>query len=65
LPITSEPRRMSGIDDLLSATALLPRPGWVTELSRYRSWGDAPFADRDRAVVRLFIVELLRAAEAG
>jgi hypothetical protein len=57
-PVTSEARRASDVDDLLVASALLPKPGWVIGFSLYRDWNERGFEERDRKVVRLFFTEL-------
>ncbi len=59
-PVVSEARRSADIDHFLVSTIRLDRPGHLTGLILYKDWGTPPFSPRDRRVVRLFHVELLR-----
>lgn len=59
-PVVSEARRSADIDHYLVSTVRLDRPGHLTGLILYKDWGTEPFTPRDRRLVRLFHVELLR-----
>lgn len=58
-PTVSEARKIAGIDDFVSSTFGL-RPGVLQGFGIYRACGDTPFNERERRLLRLFHVELLR-----
>jgi DNA-binding CsgD family transcriptional regulator len=58
--IVSEGRRSSRIDDNLISCFVLDRPGRIHGFQFYRPWGAKPFAMRDRNLLRLLHVELLK-----
>lgn len=59
-PTVSEARRFSGIDHFLCSMYRLGHLGSTTGFILYRRWGDAPFEERSRRLVRLFHAELLK-----
>jgi hypothetical protein len=59
-PIVSEGRRSCRIDDSLISCTVLGRPGRVQGFQFYRPWGGRQFTARDRSVVRLVHIELIR-----
>ena len=59
-PVVSEGRRSSRIDDSICSCFTLGRPGQVHGFQFYRPWGEPGFGQRDRRLVRLIHVELLR-----
>ena len=59
-PIVSEGRRSCRIDHPLITCTALGRPGRIQGFQFYRPWGARPFDLRDRNVVRLVHVELIR-----
>ncbi len=64
-PIVSEGRRSSRIDDPLISCALIGGPGRVHGFQVYRPWGARGFERRERNLVRLIHLELLRHLDRG
>jgi hypothetical protein len=59
-PVVSEGRRSVNIDHYLVSSVALDQPGWWTGFALYRNWGDQPFDEKDRRLMRLFHAGLLR-----
>ncbi|HEX4056090.1 MAG TPA: helix-turn-helix transcriptional regulator [Tepidisphaeraceae bacterium] len=59
-PMTSEARRSSNVDHFLCSIYRLNHSGSTTGFILYKSWGEEPFDDRSRNMVRLFHSELLK-----
>ena len=67
-PVTDPLRRACDVDDTIHTRWRLPQAGWAHAVTVMRSWGERPFAVRDRRVVHLLHRELGRLwarAEAG
>lgn len=63
-PTVSEARRSGNVDDYLHTSVRL-RPGVIQGFILYRAWGDTPFAERERKLLRLFHAHLLQRISAG
>jgi DNA-binding CsgD family transcriptional regulator len=59
-PVVEPIRRQANVDDTMYSRWNLPQPGWANMISLMRSWGAAPYSDRDRRVVNLLHRELGR-----
>jgi DNA-binding CsgD family transcriptional regulator len=63
-PSVSEARKMGDVDDFVVSTVAL-EPGAMHGFVLYRSWSEKPFEARDQRLLKLFHLELGRAAIAA